>query len=130
MCLIPEGPFTLAGLLRALREPIARDGHAVIVVAKGAGQDLLAAPGERDASGNVRYGDIGLFLKEQIPQRCRADGLEVSLKYIDPRTPATRPSASSLGMPQWRPEWPARRTWWSASGIVDSPTCGPAGRLL
>jgi 6-phosphofructokinase 1 len=53
-------------------------------VAEGAGQDLLAATGERDTSGNVRPGDIGLFLKEQIPRRCRADGLEVSLKYIDP----------------------------------------------
>jgi len=84
MCLIPESPFTLAGLLRTLRERIARDGHAVIVVAEGAGQDLLAATGERDSSGNVRHGDIGLFLKEQIPRRCRADGLEVSLKYIDP----------------------------------------------
>ena len=42
MCLIPESPFTLADLVRALRERIARDGHAVIVVAEGAGQDLLA----------------------------------------------------------------------------------------
>lgn len=84
MCLIPESPFSLEGLLRALRERIKRDGHAVIVVAEGAGQDLLATTGERDASGNVRHGDIGLFLKERIPRLCRAEGLEVSLKYIDP----------------------------------------------
>ncbi|HEY4005592.1 MAG TPA: ATP-dependent 6-phosphofructokinase [Pseudonocardia sp.] len=84
ICLIPENPFTLDGLLPALRDRLERDGHAVVVVAEGAGQDLLAATGEQDASGNVAHGDIGLFLKERIPERFEAEGLEVNLKYIEP----------------------------------------------
>ena len=35
----------------------------MIVVAEGAGQDLMAKTAERDASGNIKYGDIGTFLQ-------------------------------------------------------------------
>jgi 6-phosphofructokinase 1 len=56
----------------------------VIVVAEGAGQNLLAEAAEWDASGNRRHGDIGVFLREKIPERMRAQGVSVSLKYIDP----------------------------------------------
>jgi len=45
-----------------LKERIQRRGHALIVVAEGAGQDLLERSGERDASGNVKLKDIGKFL--------------------------------------------------------------------
>ena len=41
-CLMPEVPFTLERFLAALRERLERRGHAVIVVAEGAGQDLMA----------------------------------------------------------------------------------------
>lgn len=54
--LIPEVPFSLdgaAGFLACLRQRVQRRGHAVIVVAEGAGQDLLACDGARDASGNA-----------------------------------------------------------------------------
>ena len=83
-CLIPEVPFTLDGLLRALRERLDRRGHAVIVVAEGAGQDLAGPSGERDASGNVKYGDIGVLLCDRIRAHFRQAGVAVSLKYIDP----------------------------------------------
>ena len=83
-CLVPEVPFTLDGLLTALRARLERRGHAVIVVAEGAGQDLLAASGERDASGNVKYGDIGLVLRDAIKDHFKRAGMEISLKYIDP----------------------------------------------
>src|SRR4029077_18240083 len=53
-CLVPEVPFTLPGFLSALRDRLERRGHAVIVVAEGAGTDLMAASQERDASGNVK----------------------------------------------------------------------------
>jgi len=53
-------------------------------VAEGAGQDLLATMGERDASGNVRLADIGVFLRDHILEHCRRQGSDVSLKYIDP----------------------------------------------
>ncbi len=83
-CLIPEVKFTLGGLLGALQRRIEQRGHAVIVVAEGAGQDLLAGPGGRDASGNVRYGDIGTFLRDAIKEHFKKAGVEVNLKYIDP----------------------------------------------
>ena len=83
-CLIPESSFTLEGLIAALKARLERTGHAVIVVAEGAGQELMQGTGERDASGNLRYGDIGVFLREKIKQQFKAIGMEVNLKYIDP----------------------------------------------
>ncbi|MBN2034433.1 MAG: ATP-dependent 6-phosphofructokinase [Deltaproteobacteria bacterium] len=83
-CLVPEVPFTLEGLLKALKERLERRGHAVIVVGEGAGQDLMADTGEKDASGNVRFNDIGLFLKERICNHFKKEGMEINLKYIDP----------------------------------------------
>jgi 6-phosphofructokinase 1 len=83
-CLIPEVPFTLDGLLAALRQRLDRRGHAVIVVAEGAGQELFEATGERDASGNVKYGDIGGLLRERISGHFKKTGMEITLKYIDP----------------------------------------------
>src|SRR5262249_27490509 len=63
--LVPEVPFTLegnCGFLPSLERRILNREHAVIAVAEGAGQELLAGAGEdRDASGNVRLKDIGLF---------------------------------------------------------------------
>ncbi len=87
-CLIPEVPFALAGpdgLLAALERRLRAKAHAVVVVAEGAGQDLIQAqPQETDASGNPRRADIGPFLKEQIVAHGRAAGLAVEVKYFDP----------------------------------------------
>jgi len=83
-CLVPEVPFALEKLLSALQQRIERRGHALIVAAEGAGQDLMARTGERDASGNVKYGDIGLFLRDAIKDHFKRVGVEISLKYIDP----------------------------------------------
>ena len=84
VCLVPESPFTLPGVARIVQERIERDGHAVVVVAEGAGQHLLGATEESDASGNPRYRDIGPFLCAQIKDRCKAAGIDLNLKYIDP----------------------------------------------
>jgi 6-phosphofructokinase 1 len=83
-CLVPEAPFSLAKLLEYLQQRLRVRGHAVVVVAEGAGQDLMQASGKRDASGNVRFGDIGVHLKERITGHFKANGIEVTLKYIDP----------------------------------------------
>lgn len=83
-CLVPEVPFTLEGFLRALEARLQQKGHAVIVVGEGAGQDLLPTSGETDASGNLRLGDIGLFLKDRILKHFKGAGKEVNLKYFDP----------------------------------------------
>jgi 6-phosphofructokinase 1 len=83
-CLVPEVPFKLEGLFKALDERLAHQGFAVIVAAEGAGQGLLAETAGRDASGNIRYGDIGIFLKDRIKEHFRQTGRQVELKYIDP----------------------------------------------
>ncbi len=83
-CLIPEIPFSLEVFLDALEKRLKRRGHAVVVVAEGAGQDLLEAKTERDASGNIRYNDIGIFLREKIKEYFQKIGMEMTLKYIDP----------------------------------------------
>jgi 6-phosphofructokinase 1 len=83
-CLIPEVPFTLEKLLAGLRVRLQNRGHAVMVVAEGAGQDLMSDPRERDASGNVKFNDIGLFLRDRINAHFKEIGMEATLKYIDP----------------------------------------------
>ncbi len=84
---IPEIPLPLdgeEGFLAALKQRILERAHAVIVVAEGAGQDLLAASEERDASGNLKLQDIGPFLRERIESYFKAAGIPVTLRYFDP----------------------------------------------
>jgi 6-phosphofructokinase 1 len=86
--LVPEVPFKLEGdrgFLNVLRQRILKRAHAVVVVAEGAGQDLLAASGkERDASGNVKLRDIGLFLRDCIEAHFKAEKVPVVMRYFDP----------------------------------------------
>jgi len=99
-CLVPEVPFTLDGFLRCLDERLTNCGHAVIALAEGAGQELLAATAERDASGNVKYGDVGTFLRDAIKEYFKQCGKECNLKYIDPsyiiRSQPANPHDSAL----------------------------------
>jgi 6-phosphofructokinase 1 len=83
-CLVPEVPFTLDRFLAELQKRLDRRGHAVIVAAEGAGQDLMGTTAERDASGNIKHGDIGTFLRDAIKDHFKRAGREISLKYIDP----------------------------------------------
>lgn len=101
--LIPEVSFDLDGpngLLAHLEKRIALRKHAVLVVAEGAGQDLmvnadgvpsgdsqggsLRVSSGTDASGNKRLADIGLFLKEKIGVYFKEKRIHINLKYIDP----------------------------------------------
>jgi 6-phosphofructokinase 1 len=82
--LIPEVPFLLGPFLERLRERVRQRGHAVVVVAEGAGQDLFEYDGAVDASGNARLADIGGLLRQRITADFAADGEELSLRYVDP----------------------------------------------
>jgi 6-phosphofructokinase 1 len=86
--LVPEVPFKLDGrhgFLAALRERILRRAHAVVVVAEGAGQDLLGnEQAERDASGNLKLRDIGLYLRDQIDAHFKANKIPMVMRYFDP----------------------------------------------
>jgi len=86
--LIPEVDFDLdgpKGLLAALENRVVTRGHAVIVVAEGAGQKYFQDVDERrDASGNIRLNDIGVFLKDGIKAYFSEKNIPVNIKYIDP----------------------------------------------
>ncbi|MBU0676603.1 MAG: ATP-dependent 6-phosphofructokinase [Verrucomicrobia bacterium] len=86
--LVPEVRFTLdgpGGLLELLKARLESKGHVLIVVAEGAGQDVIAGMGDAaDASGNILFGDIGVFLKQRIASFFRDLGMPIGMKYIDP----------------------------------------------
>lgn len=86
-CLIPEVPFDMDGpngFLTHLEKRLERRGHAVIVVAEGAGQELMQATSETDASGNKKLSDIGVFLCDKIKDYFANKNIHINLKYVDP----------------------------------------------
>lgn len=86
--LVPEMLFKLEGkdgFIEVLRQRLEQRHHALVVVAEGAGQDFFAdEPEERDASGNIKMKDIGLFLKKRISEEFKKSGFPHSIRYIDP----------------------------------------------
>ncbi len=85
-CLVPEIPFDLEGpngFYTHLRHRLEKRGHAVIVVAEGVARRFLDSDG-KDASGNQKSGDIGIFLREDIKRAFAAQKFPVNIRYIDP----------------------------------------------
>ena len=68
MCLVPEVSFRLEDLLAHVETTLKRKGHMVIVVAEGAGQELIAGSNdEHDATGHKKctlrirvWSDVGI----------------------------------------------------------------------
>ncbi|XP_027084474.1 ATP-dependent 6-phosphofructokinase 6-like isoform X2 [Coffea arabica] len=91
-CLIPESPFYLegkGGLFEFVEKCLKENGHMVIVIAEGAGQELLAESGhandEQDASGNKLLQDVGLWISQKIKDYfAKQRKMAITLKYIDP----------------------------------------------
>ncbi|XP_058067505.1 ATP-dependent 6-phosphofructokinase 3-like [Magnolia sinica] len=91
-CLIPESPFYLegkGGLFEYIERRLKENGHMVIVLAEGAGQDLIAESmremSQRDASGNKLLLDVGLWISQKIKDHfARTHKMVINLKYIDP----------------------------------------------
>ena len=86
---IPEIPFDLGGpkgLFSILEKRLRNRGHAVIIVAEGAGQQYISPDSEKkDVSGNPILGDIGIFLKTEIKKYFKdKTDIYVNVKYIDP----------------------------------------------
>ncbi len=86
--LIPEVDFDLDGehgLFKTIEDRLKSRNHAVIVVAEGAGQELVKAESKgSDASGNIKLKDIGVYLRDQIADHFKSKNKEVNIKYIDP----------------------------------------------
>ncbi|KAG9153424.1 hypothetical protein Leryth_021002 [Lithospermum erythrorhizon] len=92
-CLIPENDFYLegkGGLFEFLEHRLKENGHAVLVVAEGAGQDMIPRTEqqqqERDESGNPVFLDVGVWLKSELKKWWARDHPNelFTVKYIDP----------------------------------------------
>ncbi len=86
-CLIPEVPFALNGsngLLANIEKRLEKRHHCVIIVAEGAGQELLNATNQVDASGNKKLADVGTYLRDEINSYFSEKKIHINLKYIDP----------------------------------------------
>ncbi|OIS99806.1 PREDICTED: ATP-dependent 6-phosphofructokinase 6-like [Nicotiana attenuata] len=91
-CLIPESPFYLegcGGLFEYIEHRLKENGHMVIVIAEGAGQELvsesLRCTGKQDPSGNKLLQDVGLWISERIKEHfSKQKKMLINLKYIDP----------------------------------------------
>ena len=86
--LVPEVPFVLEGeqgFLEALKQRILKRGHAVILVAEGAGQHLFNHREDaHDASGNLKFQDIGIFLRDRISSFFKEKSIPFNMRYFDP----------------------------------------------
>ncbi|XP_045804024.1 ATP-dependent 6-phosphofructokinase 6-like [Trifolium pratense] len=92
-CLIPESPFYLdgpGGLLEFIEKRLREQGHMVIVIAEGAGQELIPSndtsnKNKPDASSDDLFQDVGLWLSQKIKDHfARNTKKTINLKYIDP----------------------------------------------
>ena len=84
---VPESHFELRGekgFLPHLENRLAQSKHAVVLVAEGAGQKYCEITGEKDAAGNVKYGDVGVVMSTEIKKYFKEKNIPVVLKYIDP----------------------------------------------
>ena len=86
--LIPEVPIVLDGphgilphILRRVREK----HYAIVVVAEGAGEELLGQSHEKEAgSGNKKLPPIAEYMRDQILEYFGERGVEARMKFVDP----------------------------------------------
>jgi 6-phosphofructokinase 1 len=87
LCLVPEVPTVLEGpngCLPHLMRRVKQQGYAVVVVAEGAGEEVLGISAETDASGNKKLPAIGEFMKQAVTDFFAKHGDVATVKYIDP----------------------------------------------
>ena len=86
--LVPEVPIILEGpqgILPFIHQRVQEKKYAVVVVAEGAGQELLERVQEREkGSGNKKLPPIAEFMRDQIQEYCTHQGLETRMKFVDP----------------------------------------------
>eukprot|EP00607_Mallomonas_marina_P006703 CAMPEP_0182437862 /NCGR_PEP_ID=MMETSP1167-20130531/85331_1 /TAXON_ID=2988 /ORGANISM="Mallomonas Sp, Strain CCMP3275" /LENGTH=482 /DNA_ID=CAMNT_0024630927 /DNA_START=168 /DNA_END=1616 /DNA_ORIENTATION=- len=87
LCLIPEIHVELEGpngCLPFLMKRVQEKGYAVVVVAEGAGEELLGESAEVDAGGNRKLPAIGEYLADKLRYYFAQYGQVVTVKNIDP----------------------------------------------
>ena len=84
VCLIPEIQCPIegeGGVVAHIARVLDKKQHAVVVVAEGAGQEVLGQLGETDASGNPVLQNFAKYLQKQIKANLDRP---CDIKYIDP----------------------------------------------
>jgi len=87
LCLVPEVPVVTEGpkgCFTHLDNVLKKKGHAVIVVAEGAGEEILGQSATIDKGGNRKLPELGVWLKDQLGKHFDKKGTTVTVKYIDP----------------------------------------------
>lgn len=84
LVLIPEVPIDLDLILPFLRKRVQEQKYAVVVVAEGAGEELLGKSEVVDAGGNRALPEIGPFLQKATRDYFSKFGEEATIKYVDP----------------------------------------------
>jgi len=87
LCLLPEILIELDGpngCLPFLMKRVQEKGYAVVVVAEGAGEELLGESAEVDAGGNRKLPAIGEYLADKLRYYFAQYGQVVTVKNIDP----------------------------------------------
>jgi 6-phosphofructokinase 1 len=86
VALLPEmEDIHMPKLLNFIKQKIAMKGRCVIVVAEGCGKTLMDIdPSKKDAGGNLKLPDVGLFLRDKINEYSKQNKENWTLKYIDP----------------------------------------------
>jgi 6-phosphofructokinase 1 len=87
LVLVPEVPIVLdgpGGVLPFLRQRVKEQKFAVVVVAEGAGEELLEATNVVDRGGNRLLPPIGEYMRDRIKEYFVEHGEEATMKYIDP----------------------------------------------
>ena len=88
LCLVPEVPIVLTGdkgCMSHLYQKVKQKGYGVVVVAEGAGEELLGQSTETDKSGNKKLPKIGEYIKHQTEHYFATEkNEEATVKFIDP----------------------------------------------
>ena len=87
LVLIPEVPIVLEGedgILAFLKNRLLESKNVVVVVAEGAGEELLETSAETDLSGNKKLAPIGEYIRDIISKYLKSEGIQPTIKFIDP----------------------------------------------
>ena len=85
LCLIPEEPIDLDACMKHVKHIVSQKGHAVVVVAEGAGAEICTDfHAGVDKSGNPDKPPIGEVLTKELKNYFKSNDMDITLKYIDP----------------------------------------------